>query len=123
MKLDQSKLTAAAETAKSKTTDRRWIAAIDRAVSGLSGGKWIVTELSYTIAVTTESEKTYFAGQTCQCVAYNQGMPCKHRAAARLIDLYNAAPTSEPKPEPTARVTRSIEQDRTGAKHVVVRCD
>lgn len=89
MKLDQSKLAAVAETAKSKTNDRRWVTAIDRAVEGLTGGKWVVTELTYSVAITTESGQTYFANGVCQCRAYRNGQPCKHRAAARLVEIYN----------------------------------
>src|SRR5215813_1656011 len=75
--------------AKTKAAgNKRWIAAIDKAAAGLTGA-WIVTELFNCIAVTTESGETYFANGSCQCKAFALGTPCKHRAAARLIEIYN----------------------------------
>src|SRR6516225_8068210 len=88
--LNQAQFSKIVETAKAKVTDKRWINAIDRAVDGLKGG-WIITELANSVAITTESGKTYFANGTCQCKAYELGQPCKHRALARLLDLYHEA--------------------------------
>jgi hypothetical protein len=121
-----AKLAAIVEIAKSKTSDRRWLNAIDRAAAALISNSWIVTELADSIAVTTESGQTYFANGVCQCKAFELGQPCKHRAAARLIEMYNAA--TAPKPEnrePRApRIVRSIERDVvTGARVKVVLCD
>src|SRR5262249_44639371 len=56
------------------------------------------------VAITTESGETYFANGVCQCKAYALGTPCKHRAAVRIIEMYNEAITtvaSEPTDEPT----------------------
>lgn len=91
MEINKAKLEAIVKTAKAKTSDRRWLNAITRAVEGLTSGAWIVTELSNAIAVTTESGETYFANGVCQCKAFELGQPCKHRAAARLIELYEEA--------------------------------
>lgn len=33
----------------------------------------------------SESGVTYQAGKECQCKAFEEGYPCKHRAAARLV--------------------------------------
>ena len=80
--------------AKAKAaSNKRWLAAIDKAAAGLLGN-WIVTELAHSVAITTESGETYFANGSCQCKAFTLGTPCKHRAAARLIELYNEAPQS-----------------------------
>src|SRR5262249_11414123 len=77
--------------AKTKAAgNKRWIAAIDRAVAGLTG-EWIVTELQHCLAVTTESVETDFANGSCQCKAFTLGTPCKHRAAARIVEMYNEA--------------------------------
>jgi hypothetical protein len=91
MTLNQVQFSKVAETAKSKTNDKRWINAIDRAVDGLHGGQWIITELFDGIMVTTESGKTYRANGKCECEAYLNGMPCKHLALRRLLDLYHEA--------------------------------
>jgi hypothetical protein len=89
MTINQAQFAAVAEIAKAKTADRRWLSAIDKAVAGVVSGWWIVTELANCVAITTETGKTYFSNGVCQCEAYRQGQPCKHRALARLIDLYN----------------------------------
>jgi len=107
MKLEQIK--QAAEIAKSRTSDKRWLAAIDKAVAGYSN--WIVTELATCIAVTTESGETYFANGVCQCKAYTHGgnAACKHRALYRLIQIANeTAPAVSPTDEEiTADVAES----------------
>src|SRR5262249_33966017 len=87
MQFNQDKLQRVASAAKARTTNKRWQAAIDKAVAGLLGG-WIVTELQHSVAITTDGG-TYFANGSCQCKAFALGMPCKHRAAARLIEIYN----------------------------------
>jgi hypothetical protein len=92
MTFNRTKLEAIAKEAKAKTNDRRWHAAIDRAVDALVNNKWIITELFHCIAVTTESGKTYRANGHCQCEAFFRDQPCKHRAAARLIAIYNETP-------------------------------
>src|SRR5262245_60525668 len=79
------KIKAAAEIAKSRTSDRRWINAIDRAVEGF--GNWIITELATCLAITTESGKTYFSKGVCQCEAYRRSTACKHRALYRLYAI------------------------------------
>ena len=58
----------AAEMAKAKTTDKRWVNAINRAVEGAS--TWVITELATSTAITTESGQTYFVTENrCQCRA------------------------------------------------------
>ncbi|HEX8287286.1 MAG TPA: SWIM zinc finger family protein [Pyrinomonadaceae bacterium] len=34
------------------------------------------------------SNQVYTANGTCQCKAFEQGYPCRHRAASRLVTLY-----------------------------------
>lgn len=95
--MEINKIKKAAEIAKARTSDKRWVAAIDRAVEGVESGKWIVTELAHGIAVTTESGETYFANGVCGCKAFSNGQACKHRALARLIEI--AATIEETAPE------------------------
>lgn len=108
----------AAEIAKARTTDKRWVAAINKAVAGLLSGEIIVTELVGGSLVTTENG-SYMTGKSCQCRAAEFGQPCRHRAAVRLVEL------SEAPPEPTKapRIVRSVETDRTRQRYTVVRCD
>jgi hypothetical protein len=82
-----NKIKQAAEIAKSRTNDRRWLSAIDKAVAGVESGWWLVTELHDGIMVTTETGQTYHANGSCQCRAFELGQPCKHRALARLVEI------------------------------------
>ncbi len=78
------------ETAKAKAAGNpRWLTAIEKAADAVINGKWIITELVDGCMITTESGETYKANGHCQCQAFAHGQACKHRAAARLIDLYN----------------------------------
>jgi hypothetical protein len=70
------------------------------------------------------------ANGSCQCKAFVNGhKECKRRAAARLVELYETAPAQASVPTRRAaalrqpRIVRSVERDRFGRRHVVVRCD
>jgi hypothetical protein len=106
MALNQTILIQVANEARAKAAgNSRWLSAINRAVEGLQGG-WIVTELADCLMVTTESGETYRANGVCQCKAFELGQPCKHRAAARLIEMYNQAANQT---APTGRCADLIE--------------
>jgi hypothetical protein len=119
-------LKQAAETAKAKTSDKRWINAIDKAVDALTNAKWIVTELANCHVITSASGETYkVTEKICQCKSFFYDRPCAHRAAVRLLTLAESIET-ETTPKVVScppRITRSIERDRTGVKVVAVRCD
>lgn len=83
--METNKIKQAAEIAKTKTSDKRWINAIDKAVAGVENG-WIVTYETHGIMVTTENG-TYRANGSCQCKAFAVGQACKHRALARLVEI------------------------------------
>jgi hypothetical protein len=119
-----NKIKAAAKIAKGKTNDKRWINAIDKAVAGVESGWWIITELAHGVAVTTECGHTYFANGVCQCKAFENGQPCKHRALARLIEIASEL-KEEAAPEPARqpRIVRSVEQNYSHRFVEVVRCD
>jgi hypothetical protein len=93
MTLNQIK--QAAEIAKTRTSDPRWLAAIDKAVAGFES--WIITELHDHILVTTESGETYHSNGVCQCKAYTHGgkSACKHRALYRLIQIARETEAAE----------------------------
>jgi hypothetical protein len=90
------KIKQAAEIAKSKTSDKRWLAAIDKAVAGVESGWWIITELAGCLAITTETGNTYFANGVCQCEAYRRSEACKHRALYRLYAIANEIEETAP---------------------------
>jgi hypothetical protein len=75
----------AAKIAKTKTTDRRWLNAIDRAVEG--SATWIVTELHDCLLITSDSGETYRVNGHCTCRAGVIGQPCKHLAYRRLREI------------------------------------
>ncbi len=81
------KIKQAAEIAKSRTNDKRWLSAIDKAVAGVESGWWIITELANCLAITTETGNTYFANGICSCEAYKRSTACKHRALYRLYAI------------------------------------
>jgi hypothetical protein len=96
------KIKKAAEIAKSRTSDKRWLVAIDKAVAGVESGWWIVTELATCLAITTETGNTYFANGVCQCEAYLHSTACKHRALYRLIQIaHEIEETTTPAVSPT----------------------
>lgn len=91
MKINRAKFERVVKEAKAKAAgNKRWIAAIEKAADAILNDKWIITELFHCVVITTESGKTYRANGHCQCEAFFRDQPCKHRAAARLLDLYEA---------------------------------
>jgi hypothetical protein len=120
MEINKAQFNKVVAEAKAKAgSNKRWIAAIDKAADALLNGKWIVTELQHCYVFTTESGKTYRANGVCQCDAFFHNQPCKHRSAARLLALYaEAVKAAAPR-----LTTRRVESDRTGARFEVVRYD
>ena len=120
-----NKIKKAAEMAKTRTDDKRWQAAIDRAVAGVESGWWIVTELANCLAITTETGNTYRANDKhCQCEAFFRDQACKHRALYHLYTIAeNEVADTPATSRPAPRIVRSIESDRTGVKYAVTYCD
>jgi hypothetical protein len=89
MKLDTNKFNAIVEAAKLKAaSEPRWLRAIEKAAAGILSGELIVTTLQHGALVTTPNG-TYAANGHCNCEAARRGhTQCKHRAAARLMDIY-----------------------------------
>jgi hypothetical protein len=92
MEINKAKFERVVEEAKAKTNDRRWLNAIEKAAKAILSGEMIVTTLAHGALVTT-ANGTYAANGHCNCEAARNGhTQCKHRAAARLMDLYETAP-------------------------------
>jgi hypothetical protein len=89
MQIQKEKFNAIVEAAKLKAaSEPRWLRAIERAAEGILSGEMIVTTLNDGALVTT-ANGTYAANGHCNCEAARRGhTQCKHRAAARLMDLY-----------------------------------
>ena len=92
--MDIAKLKAAAEIAKTKTNDPRWHRAIANAI--VECQKWIITECErFTLITNRKTEMTYRVNGTCGCRAFQQGIPCKHRAYVRLDAIARETPVPE----------------------------
>jgi hypothetical protein len=100
-----------------RTNDIKWLRAIERAQAGILSGELIVTVLGDDHALVTSANGSYWVNGACQCRAAQNGhRECYHRAAARLVEMYESAPEAP-------RIVRSIEQDHNGNRVKVVRCD
>jgi len=88
MAINQEKFNSVVEAAKAKTNDPKWLRAIEKAAKQILSGELIVTTL-HNGALVTSSNGTYAANGHCNCEAARKGhTACYHRAAARLMDLY-----------------------------------
>jgi DNA mismatch repair protein MutH len=69
---------------------KRWINAIGKATAEIETNPYMTySHDSHSLLMMSEtSNQTYTANGTCQCKAFSQGFPCRHRAASRLITLY-----------------------------------
>ncbi len=86
--MNTEKFNEVVEAAKAKTTDAKWLRAIEKAAKAILSGELIVTTLAHG-ALVTSSNGTYAANGVCNCAAARKGhTACYHRAAARLMDLY-----------------------------------
>jgi photosystem II stability/assembly factor-like uncharacterized protein len=71
---------------------RRWRNAFARAAGMIRGGA-LMHWTGGSLLVLSEAGRVYEAGASCQCEAFLRGRPCKHRAAYRLVRLYNSTRT------------------------------
>ncbi len=70
---------------------KRWINAIAKATAEIEENGVFMTyqEDDHSLIIWSQkSNKIYSANGHCQCRAFEQGSPCFHRAAARLVRLY-----------------------------------
>src|SRR5262252_6409738 len=93
MQVNKAKFERVVEMAKAKAAnDPKWLKAIERAAKAVLSGEIIVTTLAHGALVTT-ANGTYAANGHCNCEAARRGhTQCYHRAAARLMDIYETAP-------------------------------
>jgi hypothetical protein len=72
-------------------TKRRWVRAIAKAVAEIEENGNFMSWMQEDKALLIWSQKTdgvYTSNGICQCRAFVQGVPCFHRAAARLVRIY-----------------------------------
>jgi hypothetical protein len=88
MNLDQMKLTAVVEAALANVQGQsRWINAIRKAADELTTNPYMHWT-GDALLMLSDSGHIYTAHGSCQCKAYLAGIPCRHRAAARLVKRY-----------------------------------
>ena len=62
-----------------------WITAINKAALELEAASWAFDGEALRIASRTGTGRYTATAHTCECKAYAKGIPCWHRAAARLL--------------------------------------
>jgi hypothetical protein len=93
--INTEKFNSIVEAAKAKTSDPKWLRAIERAAAAIPSGEMIVTTMAHGALVTT-ANGTSAANGHCNCEAARKGhTQRKHRAAARLMDLYETETAPE----------------------------
>jgi hypothetical protein len=93
MNIDKAKFERVVEEAKAKAAnDPKWLRAIEKASAGILDGSLIVTVLAHGALVTGKNGSRHANG-ACDCqAAKKRHTQCYHRAAARLVELYETAP-------------------------------
>ena len=67
---------------------RRWQTAIAKAKQQLESNPYLHWDGTALLILSPFSDNIYRANGTCECLAYQKGQPCWHRAAARLVQRY-----------------------------------
>jgi hypothetical protein len=102
-----------AEAKRNAAQHPRWLVAIDRASVELESNPWIEAQDDHTLLIGSPSGNTYIGNGTCQCIAFQRGVPCWHRAAARLYHRYvvaeQATPVLAPLGERLAKARREMD--------------
>jgi hypothetical protein len=89
-RLDEATLSWLVEAAAQQSGGgRRWRNAFARAAAMIRAGA-LMHWTGGSLLVLSDSGRVYEAGAACQCEAFLRGLPCKHRAAYRLVRLYNS---------------------------------
>jgi len=104
MTLDITKFNKVVETAKSKTNDKRWQNAIDKASEAILSGDLVITQLM-DYSLVTSPNGSYRVNGHCECRASQHGhKECYHRAGVRLMALYNEEERASVTPKVTEKV-------------------
>jgi hypothetical protein len=89
MNIDQNRMQQVIQEAFGKVADsRRWQTAIVKAKQQIEENPYLHFD-GRALLILSPSGEIYSANGSCQCKAYQQGHPCWHRAAARLVKRYN----------------------------------
>lgn len=89
LELNEERLNQVAQEAFDKAEgSKRWQTAIAKAKGQLASNPFLHFD-GHALIILSDSNEVYTANGTCQCKAYLKGLPCWHRAAARLVQRYN----------------------------------
>lgn len=92
LEINETKLNEVVESALGKVKgDSRWTNAILRGEKLLTDGNPYLHYDGERLLVLSASGQIYTANGVCQCKAFKEKMPCKHRAAFGLIRRYSEA--------------------------------
>ncbi len=100
-------------TVASSQTKKRWINAIAKAVVEIEENGCFMTWMEADKSLLIWSQKSnniYAANGVCQCRAFEQGSPCFHRAAARLVRLYMEAENALVQAEDVSYLKPTVER-------------
>ncbi len=107
------------QTVTDAQTKKRWVNAIAKATVEIEENGVFMTwqEADKSLLIWSQkSNNIYTANGVCQCRAFEQGVPCFHRAAARLIRLYleteNATVQAQAEEVPYLKPTVQIKAER-----------
>lgn len=100
---------AAITNCKTEYLAKRWENAIARAVTEIEENPYLDynTDKNELLILSSSSNRIYSANGVCQCLAYLNGTPCWHRAAARIWRLYLEAENKPLPPVKAAAVAAS----------------
>lgn len=89
LNINQDRFSEVVQTALFNAQDsKRWQKAIVRAAVEIQVNPFMSWR-NDSLLILSPSNEIYEANGSCQCKAYEQGFPCWHRAAARLVRRYN----------------------------------
>jgi hypothetical protein len=110
------------EAAKAKAVGHpEWLRAIEKAAAGILDGSLIVTLFADDTALVTSPNGSYRVNGDCPCAARTKH--CYHRAAKRLMAIYEVEPETIPAPV-APEIIRSVERDVVTRRRIkVTRCD
>ncbi len=95
---NQAKFNEIVKEARTKSANfKRWQNAINKAVVQIELQPEFIEWMPETKSLliwSQESNEIHSANGVCDCIAFTKGFPCWHRAAARLVRLYNEAETA-----------------------------
>ena len=89
IEINETKLNQVVETALGKVkNNKRWTNAILRGEKLLLSDNPMMHYDGEKLLILSESNQVYTANGSCQCAAYKESNPCKHRAAFGLLKRY-----------------------------------